>query len=463
MRLSAMTAKLTLMFAILSGLASAQVVLTGNSFTSSATPKTNYSNSIALVVCSGSNTYLQFSLAGLPPTVNGTNISAANLVVYVDAVIAAGTVDVYAVSGSWSASTITYNNAPALGSKILSAVPISTAGFVSLNITSTVQSWLNGALPNNGIALVPTSGSAILASIDSIDNVLTSHPAQLQMVLVSAGPTGATGPQGPTGATGPAGSPGPPGPAGAVGPQGAAGTQGATGATGPQGTPGPAGAAGATGAAGPTGPGGSQGPQGLQGVPGSFPSNFQAFSGGGSTSVFSVPSGVSTIQIEAVGGGGSADAVNGGGGGSGGYQKVVLSVSPGSTYSIYVGAGGGTGTSSEVTTVQDQNGTQVACGAGGGAAAGGFPGLPGLWAVSCQTLPMQNMVNIPGLLGGFAQPISIGPIPVANGTPYFQSVVAPATGGAPVMFGAGGGGQGGPNYGSPSSSYGSPGYVLISW
>jgi hypothetical protein len=128
MRLSAITAKLTLMFAILSGLASAQAVLTGNSFTSSATPKTNYSNSIALVVCSGSNTYLQFSFAGLPSTVNGTNISAANLVVYVDAVVAAGAVDVYAVSGSWSASTITYNNAPALGSKILSAVPISTAG-----------------------------------------------------------------------------------------------------------------------------------------------------------------------------------------------------------------------------------------------------------------------------------------------------------------------------------------------
>jgi hypothetical protein len=128
MRLSAVTAKLTLLLAILSGLATAQVVLTGNSFTSSATPKTNYSNSIALVVCAGSNTYLQFSFAGLPAGLNGSNISGANVVVYVDAVIAAGTIDVYTVKGSWSQGTITYNNAPALGSKILSAVPISTAG-----------------------------------------------------------------------------------------------------------------------------------------------------------------------------------------------------------------------------------------------------------------------------------------------------------------------------------------------
>ena len=87
--------------------AQGQIVLTGNSFTSSAAPKTNYSTSIALVVGSGSNTYLQFSFAGLPAGLNGSNVSAANVVVYVDAVATAGTMDVYAVNGSWSASTIT--------------------------------------------------------------------------------------------------------------------------------------------------------------------------------------------------------------------------------------------------------------------------------------------------------------------------------------------------------------------
>ena len=211
---------------LISTLAQGQAVLNGNSFTSSATPKINYSASIALVVGSGTNTYLQFSFAGLPSSLNGSNVSAANLVVYVDAVATAGTMDVYAVSGSWSASTITYTNAPPLGSKILSAVPVSTTGFVSLNITSTVQAWLNGTLPNNGIALVPTSGSSILASFDSITNILTSHPPQLNLVLVSAGPQGPAGQQGPPGA---------------MGPTGATGATGAIGGPGPVGPPGPPG------------------------------------------------------------------------------------------------------------------------------------------------------------------------------------------------------------------------------
>jgi hypothetical protein len=218
-------------------IAHAQAVLSGNSFTSSVTPKINYSSSIALVVGPGANTYLQFNFAGLPSGLNGTNISGANLVLYVDAVATGGTVDVYAVGAPWAANTINYNNAPALGSKILSAVPVSATGYVSLNITSTVQNWLNGALANNGIAVVATSGSPILASIDSSTNILTSHSPQLSLVLVSAGPQGPQGPQGATGAQGPQG---PQGPTGQQGPQGVQGSQG------PQGPQGAAGAGFAT-------------------------------------------------------------------------------------------------------------------------------------------------------------------------------------------------------------------------
>jgi hypothetical protein len=224
--------KLALLVSLFTAVSQGQAVLTGNSFTSSFTPKTNYSESIAMVVGSGSNTYLQFSFPGLPSGLNGSNVSAADLVVYVDDMAKAGTMDVYAVSGSWSASAITYDNAPALGSKILSAVAVGTTGYISLNITSTVQAWLNGTLANNGIALMPTSGSSILVAIDSIDNILTSHPAQLNLVLVSAGQQGPQGPAGPTGATGVTGS---------QGPQGATG---ATGATGPQGPAGPVGPSG---------------------------------------------------------------------------------------------------------------------------------------------------------------------------------------------------------------------------
>jgi hypothetical protein len=205
---------------LINTLALGQAVLTDDSFTSSATPKVNYGTSIVEVIGAGSNTYLKFSFVGLPSGLNGSNIASANVVLYADAVAAAGTMDVYAVNGAWSEGTITYNSAPALGNSILSAVPVKKTGYVSLNVTSTVQAWLNGTLANNGIALVPSTGSSIVASIDSKESILTSHGAQLNLVLVSGGSPGPQGPAGPPGAPGVSGAPGAPA---AQGPQGSPG------------------------------------------------------------------------------------------------------------------------------------------------------------------------------------------------------------------------------------------------
>ena len=231
-----------LLFAVLSALAQAQVVMTDDANTSSLYPTKNFGDSIALIVCSGSHTYIKFSMANLGPGITSSNVSKATLVLYVDAVLTSGTVDVYQVNGSWSEGSITYNNAPTLGAKLFSAVPVTKTGFLSLDMTSSVQSWLTGSLTNNGIALVPTTGSAISASFDSKENIFTSHPADLDLVLVSAGPQGQTGATGPAGPIGPNGANGAPGSAGAQGIQGIAGPVGPTGATGPQGPQGPIGA-----------------------------------------------------------------------------------------------------------------------------------------------------------------------------------------------------------------------------
>jgi hypothetical protein len=247
---------LMLLVAALSGLAGAQVVLTDDTFTWSQTPKANYGNQIALVVCAGTNTYLKFSLASLPSGLNGTNISGASVVLYTDAVLSSGTMDVYAVSGPWSEGSITYNNAPALGNKLLSAVSVTKTGYLSLNLTSTVQAWLNGTSANSGIALVPSSGSQISVSFDSKENILTSHTAELSLVLVSAGVQGPAGAQGLPGATG---LQGPIGTTGAIGAVGPAGPQGPQGATGAQGLQGPMGLPGVMGTTGPQGPAGTNG------------------------------------------------------------------------------------------------------------------------------------------------------------------------------------------------------------
>ena len=257
MRISRIVANLMLAVAVFSAVARAQGVLTDDSFTSSLSPKTNYGTRIALVVSSGTDTYLKFSLANVPSGLNGNSISGGNVVLYVDAVLTAGTMDVYAVNGSWTQGSITYSNAPPSGSQILSAVPVTNAGFLSLNLTSTVQAWMNGTLANNGIVLVPTPGSSISVSFDSMENILTSHPAQLNLVLVAAGP------QGPQGVQGPAGPQGATGATGLTGPQGPMGLTGAMGLMGPAGPQGPTGQMGLMGL---TGQQGVQGPAGTNGV-----------------------------------------------------------------------------------------------------------------------------------------------------------------------------------------------------
>jgi hypothetical protein len=153
-----------LLLAVLSALAQAQVVVTDDANTSSAYPTKNFGSSIALLVGSGSNTYIKFSLANLGAGVTGSNVFKATLILYTDYVLTSGTMDVYQVSGSWSEGKVTWNNPPGLGTQLLSAVSVTSTGYLSLDLTSTVQAWLNGTLANNGIALVPSSGSTIWAS-----------------------------------------------------------------------------------------------------------------------------------------------------------------------------------------------------------------------------------------------------------------------------------------------------------
>ena len=69
----------------------------------------------------------------------------------------------------------------------------------------------------------------------------------------------------------------------------------------------------------------------------------QTYSTAGSYS-WTCPVGVTSVTVECIGGGGRGflyeygTSDGGGGGGGGGYAKSVRSVTPGSSYSLYVGA-----------------------------------------------------------------------------------------------------------------------------
>ena len=304
--------------------AAQDATLTGDTYVSPASPATNYGNAGSILVRGNNNLrgFVRFDLSNLPPGTNGNAVAKAVLTLWVNTVGTPGSFTVENVNGTWNELTITNANAPTIGPIVASAVPVTTANsFVTVDVTSAVKNWLNGTVPNDGLAIVPNT-SATDFHFDSKENTNTSHPASLEITLIgpvgpqgSAGPQGLPGPQGPmgfqgipgatgpagtvgaTGAMGPAGATGSQGPIGLTGPAGAAGPTGATGAIGPigltgatgamgsAGTTGPqgpigltglTGAVGATGATGSGGATGAAGPQGVQGIPGTAGATGQA-------------------------------------------------------------------------------------------------------------------------------------------------------------------------------------------
>src|SRR5580704_5163202 len=256
----------------------AQAPPSADTFVSSAYGKTNFGSVGTMNVGPGSTSYAQFNLSGIP---SGSIVTKATLRLYVDLVISNGTFDVYQVNKSWSESALTYNNQPLpLGASATGGHPVSITSssfnqFLLIDVTSLVQGWVGGTIPNYGVALALPSGSAANFYLDSKESLLTANGPELEIAL--AGAAGPQGPQGPQGLTGLTGATGPTGATGSTGPTGATGSQGATGAAGPKGDTGatgpsgPSGAQGAPGAQGPQGvigPIGITGAQGLQGNPG---------------------------------------------------------------------------------------------------------------------------------------------------------------------------------------------------
>ncbi len=243
-----------------------------DTFVSSSSPNTNYGSNVIDVVGPGVSSYLKFNLAGVP---TGTTIKKASLRLYVDAVANPGQFDVFNLPAApaWSEASLRYNTPPpgkglsATGGHPMAISASSLNTFILIDITSTVQGWLNSPSSNNGVELSLTSSSGYF-SFDSKESSLTSHEPELEIAL--SGPAGPQGPQGVQGPQGLNGATGPAGPKGATGSTGPTGAKGATGNPGPQG---PAGVAGPTGAQGPVGvgligPAGAPGPIGPAGPAG---------------------------------------------------------------------------------------------------------------------------------------------------------------------------------------------------
>lgn len=193
--------------------------------------------------------WLQFELGpALPPNVTWSGVAKATLSVFVNRVFTPGTMQVFAVKQPWKESLLSDANAPALcsnpetGAAYASAKVTDSLKWVNFDVTELVRDWLDGSLPNHGIAL--SAADSTLAVILQAKEMLEGSHAVLEILSNVEGSAGLTGPPGPQGPPGPAGREGLPGSAGLqgrMGPPGEVGPQGPEGKQGPAGPAGPAG------------------------------------------------------------------------------------------------------------------------------------------------------------------------------------------------------------------------------
>src|SRR5260370_11365201 len=86
--------------------------------------------------------YIRFDLSVLPSGLQASNINKATIRLFLANVSVGGTFDVRLVTGSWSETTLTYNNAPPVGLLIAGSIPVNASErreFILVDVTAAVQ------------------------------------------------------------------------------------------------------------------------------------------------------------------------------------------------------------------------------------------------------------------------------------------------------------------------------------
>jgi len=197
--------------------------------------------------------FVKFDLSPFSPS---APIEQATLRIWINKVQQSGSLHLHEVLADWDEKTIRGPKRPPIGPSFgsLSISKKDKQRFITCDITSIAQDWVNNPMTNFGLALVSDQSQPVRIELDSKENRNTSHPMEIEVLLSAE-----RGAQGPPGIEGPIGPPGPPG---------VQGVQGETGPIGPIGPPGPSGGIGPPGPIGPAGPPGPAGSRGATGHPG---------------------------------------------------------------------------------------------------------------------------------------------------------------------------------------------------
>ncbi|MDT7812952.1 MAG: hypothetical protein QOJ42_2868, partial [Acidobacteriaceae bacterium] len=118
------------------------VVLTGDAHVSLTRSATNFGTLANLYVGNGNTALLQFDVNTLPSGLTASQVSRATLTVFVNRVNSGGTVSLSPVTSAWSESGVTYATIPTIGTPINSFTAATAGQYITLDVTSVVQSWI---------------------------------------------------------------------------------------------------------------------------------------------------------------------------------------------------------------------------------------------------------------------------------------------------------------------------------
>ncbi len=173
--------------------------------------------------------FVKFNLSPLPPD---SQFERATLRLWPNKVQKEGTLRLHEVLADWHEDTIHPNQLPPTSPAFDSLVigKDDKGHFITVDVTTIVQGWVDLPTMNFGLALVSDQANPLKIKLDSKENRHTSHPMEIEVTLMAG--EGLEGPPGLQGPPGPSGAQGPQGPAGATGNPGLPGRNGATWLTG---------------------------------------------------------------------------------------------------------------------------------------------------------------------------------------------------------------------------------------
>jgi len=163
------------------GVWAADSPLVADTFLSSANNSSNFGAATALAASPTSTTLLQFDTSAFSGLV-----TKATLTVFVDRITSAGSLAVAPVTSTWNEGTVTNGTAPSIGATFANPTASASNQYLSIDVTSVVQGWVNNPSSNFGLAITVANGQTTSVFFDSKENTVTSHPARLDITIGSA-------------------------------------------------------------------------------------------------------------------------------------------------------------------------------------------------------------------------------------------------------------------------------------